>query len=114
MNILNTVLMVAHEAHAHDEEHGSVWTEAWGLITDPSHAITEIFYSLLFDALVIPLTILIYKKIREPKLRREIHAEIDTEHGITHSECSSETPPNAGSRHTTQKTVVSEKLTKIS
>ena len=80
------ILISAH-SHVHDIEGESVWQQAFELITEPAHAITEVFYSLLFDALLIPITILIYKKIREPKLRQEIHNEIDKEHGIDHLEC---------------------------
>lgn len=74
-------------AHAHVHENEPVWQQAFELITEPAHAITEVFYSLLFDALIIPVTILIYRKLREPKLREEIHNEIDKEHGIDHLEC---------------------------
>lgn len=80
-----TLINIFAEAHHHDTENAhSIFEEAWHLITDPAHAITEVFYSLLFDLLIIPVTILVYKKIREPKLRKEIHKEIDKEHGIQH------------------------------
>jgi len=80
------ILISAH-SHVHGTEGESLWQETFELITDPAHAITEVFYSLLFDALIIPVTILIYRKLREPKLREEIHNEIDKEHGIEHLEC---------------------------
>lgn len=74
------------DVHSHSTD-GNVWESAWELITEPAHAITEVFYSLLFDALLIPVTILVYRKIREPKLRAQIHAEIDSEHGVDHDDC---------------------------
>jgi len=84
--IVDTTSGIEH-THSHSSD-GNVWESAWALITEPAHAITEVFYSLLFDALLIPVTILIYKKLREPKLRAQIHAEIDNEHGLDHEDCS--------------------------
>lgn len=82
---ITALVSVLAEAHHHGEEGThSILGEAWSLITDPAHAITELFYSVLFDLLIIPATILVYKKVREPKLRKEIHKEIDEEHGIEH------------------------------
>lgn len=86
--IANNSSISDHAGHSHGSGDGSIWEAAWDLITEPAHAITEVFYSLLFDAILIPITILIYKRIREPKLRAEIHKEIDAEHGLEHSDCS--------------------------
>lgn len=80
--MLNDLIILAHS-----QETENVWQETFNLITDPAHAMTEIFYSLLFDLLIIPVTIFIYRKIREPNLRKEIHQEIDQEHGINHQQC---------------------------
>lgn len=88
MDILNTVtpaLLSAH-AHAEGESHG-VLREAWEIITDPGHAIAEIFFNILDNLIIVPVTVYVYKKFREPKLRRQIHQEIDTEHGIDHDDC---------------------------
>ena len=42
-----------HSGHSHGGEEGQgVWKEAWSLITDPAHAIAEVFYNLL-DNLII-------------------------------------------------------------
>lgn len=83
-----------HEGHDHGHAEGEgLFQETWNLITDPAHAITEIFYSFLFELLIIPIIIYMYKKFREPKLRAQIHREIDAEHGIEHSDCNSETTP---------------------
>lgn len=70
--------------HTHGSGDTSILEQACALITEPAHAITEVFYSLLFDVLLIPVTILVYKRIREPKLRASIHREIDAEHGVVH------------------------------
>jgi p-aminobenzoyl-glutamate transporter AbgT len=90
-----------HEAaeHAgelgHADEHGAeseglvaIWNEAWAVISDPAHAIAEVFYNIAVDLVIIPIVVLLYKKIREPKLRAQIHKEIDAEHGVTHEDCS--------------------------
>lgn len=81
---ITALVNIMAEVHSHDHSEQGILQEAWNLITDPAHAITEIFYSVMFDLLIIPVTILAYKKIREPKLRKEIHQEIDKEHGIEH------------------------------
>lgn len=86
MEILTAVTPVL-EAHAHPEG-GSILEEAWGLITDPGHALAEIFYNIVGDLVIVPITVFLYKKIREPKLRAAIHKEIDDEHGVTHEDCS--------------------------
>lgn len=79
-----------HSGHSHGAEGESLWTETWNLITDPAHAITEIFYSFLFELLIIPVILFFYRKWREPKLRAQIHREIDAEHGIKHSDCNND------------------------
>lgn len=67
---------------------GAIWNEAWSVISDPAHAIAEVFYNVAVDLVIIPIVVLLYKKIREPKLRAQIHKEIDEEHGVTHENCS--------------------------
>jgi hypothetical protein len=88
MEILTSVAPIL-EGHAeHSHEGMGIIEEAWDLITDPGHAIAEVFYNIVGDLIIVPLTVLIYKKIREPKLRASIHKEIDDEHGVTHEDCS--------------------------
>ena len=83
-----TPVLEAHAEHASSEGFSGVIEEAWGIITDPGHAIAEIFYNIVGDLLIVPITVFLYKKIREPKLRAAIHKEIDDEHGVTHEDCS--------------------------
>jgi p-aminobenzoyl-glutamate transporter AbgT len=86
----------AELAHADEHLHGeseseglvAIWNEAWSVISDPAHAIAEVFYNIAVDLVIIPIVVLLYKKIREPKLRAQIHKEIDEEHGVTHEDCS--------------------------
>lgn len=81
-------------ADEHAEGSGGTFGEAWALITDPSHAIAEVVYNIAVDLVIVPIAVLLYKKIREPKLRAEIHKEIDDEHGVTHEDCSGGTKKN--------------------
>lgn len=81
----DSLTLLAHAHTHHDHAEVGLFQEAWGLITDPAHAITEVFYNVMFDLLLIPIVFFLYKKIR-PKLKRDIHNQIDREHGIDHSE----------------------------
>lgn len=84
-----TPVLEAHAEHSH--EGMGILEEAWGLITDPGHAIAEIFYNIVGDLVIVPITVFLYKKLREPKLRAAIHKEIDDEHGVTHEDCNGST-----------------------
>lgn len=73
------------EAHEHDHSGHGLWEEYWGLLTDPAHLLFELTFSLAFDILVVAvLWGILVKKVIIPRLRRDIHKEIDAEHGITH------------------------------
>lgn len=74
-------------SHSHSDGEGGVLKEAWSLITDPAHAIAEMFYNVLDNLIIVPVTVYLYKKFAEPVMRRRIHQEIDSEHGIDHDAC---------------------------
>lgn len=74
------VTNLIHRAHDHDQEHG-FWEGYFGLLTDPAHLAFEVTFSIFFDIIVVGL---IVQKLIIPKLRKDIHKEIDQEHGITH------------------------------
>ena len=75
--ILSTTLIMAE--HGHGE---GFWSEFSSLATDPAHILFELVFSLIFDVLIISFIYgVLIKKIIIPKLRRDIHKEIDTEHG---------------------------------
>lgn len=83
MNVLyNLILAQSEDDHAHGD--GSIWEQAWEVITDPPHAMGEIFYALLFEVILVPITLLIYKKILKKRIVKNVHAEIDKEHGYHH------------------------------
>lgn len=77
-----------HSGHSHGGEEGQgVLKDAWSLITDPAHAIAELFFNVLDNLIIVPVTVYLYKKFAEPVMRRRIHQEIDSEHGIDHDAC---------------------------
>jgi hypothetical protein len=64
---------------------GGLLPEAWSIFTDPSHILAELAWTLIQDVVLIWLLYgTVWKKMILPKLRREIHKEIDEEHNITH------------------------------
>jgi len=71
-------------------EHGSgtqndLWGEAWLIFTDQSHIIAELGWTIIQDVVIIWLLYgTVFKKIILPRLRKEIHKEIDEEHNISH------------------------------
>lgn len=70
--------------HGAETEH-DLWGEAWAIFTDPSHIIAELGWTIIQDVLVIWLFYgIVFKKMILPRLRREIHKEIDEEHNIEH------------------------------
>lgn len=91
MNLLSSLLLAAHD---HGDE--SWWQEFLELLVDPAHILFELVFTLVFDVLVIAVGYnILVKKIIIPRLRKEIHREIDEEHGITHNE--KETPESDAS-----------------
>ena len=72
-----------------DEQHlgESVWQHAWEIFTDPSHILAELGWTIIQDVLIIGLLYgVVFKRVILPKLRKDIHKEIDAEHGIKHKE----------------------------
>lgn len=62
--------------------HEETW---WEIALDPNHIIAELIWTVVFDGVFVWfLYNVIFKKYILPKLRKDIHAEIDEEHGIQH------------------------------
>ncbi|MBJ7280519.1 MAG: hypothetical protein JHD31_01410 [Rhodoluna sp.] len=79
MHLINFAAEIAHPAE------GSLLGEAWLIFSDPSHIIAELGWTLIQDIVLIWLLYgTVWKKMILPRLRREIHKEIDEEHNITH------------------------------
>jgi hypothetical protein len=69
----------------HEHQGASVLEEAWGLFSDPAHILAELGWTVIQDVLIIGLLYgIVFKKVILPRLRKDIHKEIDMEHGITH------------------------------
>ncbi len=50
---------------------------------DPNHIIAELLFTIVFDGLVVALLWgIVFKRMILPRLRRDIHKEIDEQHGI--------------------------------
>ena len=78
------LIQFAAEAHSSTE---GLWEEAWAIFTDPSHIIAELGWTLIQDVVLIWLLYgTVWKKMILPKLRKEIHKEIDEEHNISHDD----------------------------
>jgi hypothetical protein len=86
--ILATLLTEIHE-HAGE----GFWDEVLHVTLDPAHIIAEIIFTIVFDGIIIALFYnVIFKKFILPKLRRDIHKDIDEAHGTEHNEtCESST-----------------------
>ena len=55
------------------------------MLHDPAHWLFEVTVSIVFDLVIIYLGYqILVKRVIIPRLRKEIHAEIDREHDITH------------------------------
>lgn len=71
-------------SHGAETEH-DLWGEAWSIFTDPSHILAELGWTIIQDVIVIWLFYgIIFKKVILPRIRKEIHKEIDEEHNIKH------------------------------
>lgn len=71
----------------HEHEGMSMLEEAWSIFSDPAHILAELGWTIIQDVLVLWLLYgVVFKKVILPKLRKDIHKEIDAEHGITHKE----------------------------
>jgi hypothetical protein len=57
----------------------------WEIATDPNHIIAELKWTVIFDGLFVWFLYgVVFKRLILPKLRKDIHKEIDEEHGIQH------------------------------
>lgn len=69
-------------------EHEENWLQhAWEIFTDPAHILAELGWTVIQDVLIIGLLYgIVFKRVILPRLRRDIHREIDKEHNIEHKE----------------------------
>jgi hypothetical protein len=58
------------------------WNDFLQIATDPAHLLFEFTFSVIFDILIVSFIYgIIIRKYLIPKLRKDIHKEIDEEHG---------------------------------
>ncbi len=83
--MLNSILSAVH-SYDHSGGHG-VLEEAWAIFTDPGHFLAEIGFTLIIDFVVLFLGYqLLVKRVVIPRLRRQIHRELDAELKIDHED----------------------------
>ena len=79
MLLLNASYLLTH-VHGENE---SLWDAFLEVAFDPAHILAELFFTVVFDGVFIALIWgVLFKRILLPRLRKEIHADIDKEHGI--------------------------------
>lgn len=83
------------EGHEHSTD---FWTEVWSITLDPAHMVAELVSAIIIDVVVIALMYnFVFKKFILPsmkkRLAKEIHQEIDVEHGYTHQHSDNENNP---------------------
>lgn len=67
--------------------HMSMWQDYLSVCFDPAHILAELTFTIFFDFLLLWLGYKIFfKGYIMPKLRRDIHTEIDIEHGYEHAQ----------------------------
>lgn len=70
-------------------ENVDFWTEVFSIAVDPAHMVAELISAIVIDLIVVALMYnILFKKFILPamkaKLAKEIHEEIDVEHGYIH------------------------------
>jgi hypothetical protein len=76
---------LAETGHDHADESMSFWDEVVSITFDPAHIAGEVFWQLVFDVVLVAFLYgVVFKKWVLPKLRKQLHTELDTEHGIEH------------------------------
>lgn len=81
------LIFTALSLHSEEAPSGSWFDEYVGLLHDPGHILFEITFSIFFDFVIVYLGYHFFiRKIVIPRLRHEIHREIDEEHHVDHHE----------------------------
>jgi hypothetical protein len=62
-------------------QHVSLWQDYLNTQFDPAHLLSELGFTVFFDLLVV---FVIWGKFLKPRLFKQIHDELDAEHGVTH------------------------------
>jgi hypothetical protein len=79
--MLNNFAEAGHDS----TEPVSFWDDVISITFDPSHIVAEVFWQVVFDVVLVAFIYgIVFKKWILPKLRHQLHKEIDKEHGIEH------------------------------
>lgn len=85
MNLLISVMGIL--ALHTENETGNVWEDAWSIFTDPGHFIAELGFTIIIDFVLLFLGYqLLIKKIIIPRLKNQIHKDLDEELHLEHTE----------------------------
>jgi len=78
-------MIINYLAEAGHGEEVSFRDEVIAITFDPAHIIGEVFWQVVFDVVLVAFIYgIVFKKWILPKLRHQLHKEIDKEHGIEH------------------------------
>jgi hypothetical protein len=73
-----------------DSHTGGWFAEYIAMLHDPAHILFEVTISIIFDFMIVYVGYqILVKRFIIPRLRKEIHAEIDREHELVHEETKS-------------------------
>jgi hypothetical protein len=80
--------VVDTHSHSHSyEDFGTFWAEFTGVLLDPAHIFAELVFTIVFDGIILYLGYQVFfKRIILPRIRKQIHKEVDEEHGVLHDE----------------------------
>ncbi len=79
--------LIRYITEVSNTENYNLWADAWSIFTNPGHIIAEVGWTIIQDVVIIWLLYgTVFKKIILPRLRKEIHEEIDEEHNISHDD----------------------------
>lgn len=67
-----------------DSDTGSLFHQWMSVQFDYAHLLSELGFSIAFEIVQIILITLLWKKVLKPKFIKEVHEEIDAEHGVDH------------------------------
>jgi hypothetical protein len=80
--MINTAMLVQET-----ESNMSIWQDYVSVSFDPAHILAELTFTIVFDFVLLWLGYKIFfKGYILPRLRRDIHRDIDVEHGYVHAQ----------------------------
>lgn len=61
----------------------NLWCDYVATQFDPAHLLSELGFTIVFDFILLWL---VWGKILKPRIMKQVHKELDAEHGITHED----------------------------